>query len=438
MQDVEGVHRLPAAPSTEEMVPSNGEVVVRDLNELAREGARRIIAAALEVEVERHVAWLAGEGGKRLAVCEGDGRKRRATVRPRISRIGAERATQRRAAAESEESRRCGAWILPGYAQRSPMVSDALPLLYLRGCCAEDLVPALEVLLGQEAVELSPGAIDRLIEEWHGEREAFRTRRLDIHRYCYVFVDGVHVSVRVGEDDQLCLLVVIGVREDGVKELLAVQDGYRDNADSWMAVLGDLKARGMSEPTLVVGDSALGIWETLWDVFPGARGQHCWAHAIPRVSRTLPRWRRPKAKLVLGEMMQAPTSMRAQEALEVFRDEFDAKYPEALVELDRDWCALTAFYDFPVEHWCHLRTSNPIEASFATARLGVRATKRAGSQKTVLAMAYKLLDAAGEHWRRFNSAERIADVLDGVTFEDGTRASEGSHDDGTPHEKIAA
>ena len=244
------------------------------------------------------------------------------------------------------------------------------------------------------------------------------------------------MSVRLGEDDRLCLLVVIGVRDDGTKELLAVEDGYRESTESWATVMRDLKARGANEPKLVIGDGALGTWAALRDVYPNARRQACWVHAIARVLDTLPKRLQPTAKKLLHEIMEAPSRADARVALERFCEQFDAKYPKATAKLDRDWQHLTAFYDFPAEHWRHLRTSNAIESSFATVKLRTRVTKGAGSKKAALAMAYKLLDAAQERWRRFNGHELVTDVLAGVKFKDGIKVTDDdSHD---PAEKVAA
>jgi transposase-like protein len=314
-----------------------------------------------------------------------------------------------------------------------------LPVLYLRGLSTGDFRPALRELLGEDAAGLSPSTISRLCGEWEAEHTRFRQRELRFHQYAYWFVDGVHVSVRLGEDDRLCLLVVIGVREDGVKELLAVEDGYRESTDSWAAVMRDLKARGVNEPRLVVGDGALGAWAALRDVCPGARRQACWVHAIARVLDTIPKRLQPRAKTLLHEIMEAPARRDAAQALEHFRDEFAAKYPKSIAKLDRDWKHLTAFYDYPAEHWRHLRTSNVIESSFATVKLRTRVTKGAGSKKAALSMAYKLLDAAQERWRRFNGHELVTDVLAGVKFKDGERFTDDDNDDNEmTNERVAA
>jgi putative transposase len=427
---MEDVRRLPVGEDTELAVT---------LDDLAREGARRMIATALKAEADEYVERFAderGDDGKRLVVRNGRARERSVTVGSGTVAIQAPRVNDRRVDEETGERQKFSSKILPAYARRSPKVNDVLPVLYLRGLSTGDFRPALEQLLGEDAAGLSPSTISRLCKDWEAEHERFRTRSLRFHRYAYLFVDGVHVSVRLGEDDRLCLLVVIGVREDGVKELLAVEDGYRESTESWAGVMRDLKRRGLNEPKLVIGDGALGIWTALRDVFPAARKQTCWVHKIARVLDALPKRLQPRAKGMLHEMMEAPTRADARAALERFRGEFDAKYPKAVAKLDRDWAALTAFYDFPAEHWRHLRTSNAIESSFATVKLRTRVTKGAGSKKAALAMAYKLLDAAQERWRRFNGHELVSDVLAGMKFKDGMRVTD--DETTTTDERVAA
>jgi transposase-like protein len=398
-----------------------------------------MIATALDAEVAEYVESFADErdeDGKRLVVRNGRARERRVTVGSGTVGVRAPRVNDKRVDEETGERKRFSSKILPAYARRSPKVNDVLPVLYLRGLSTGDFRPALEQLLGEDAAGLSASAISRLCKDWEAEHERFRTRSLRFHRYAYLFVDGVHVSVRLGEDDRLCLLVVIGVREDGVKELLAVEDGYRESTESWSAVLRDLKHRGLNEPRLVIGDGALGIWAALRDVFPQARKQTCWVHKIARVLDALPKRLQPRAKSLLHEIMEAPSRADARAALERFREEFDAKYPKAVAKLDRDWAALTAFYEFPAEHWRHLRTSNAIESSFATVKLRTRVTKGAGSKAAALAMAYKLLDAAQDRRRRFNGHELVADVLAGTTFKDGIRVTDDEIT--TTDERVAA
>jgi transposase-like protein len=424
------VRRLP--------VGEDDEVAV-SLDDLAREGARRMIATALEAEVGEYVEHFAderGEDGKRLVVRNGRARARRVTVGSGTVPIRAPRVNDKRIDEQTGERKRFNSRILPAYARRSPKVNDVLPVLYLRGLSTGDFRPALDQLLGEDASGLSPSTISRLCKDWEAEHARFRERSLRFHRYAYLFVDGVHVSVRLGEDDRLCLLVVIGVREDGVKELLAVEDGYRESTESWAGVMRDLKARGLNEPRLVIGDGALGTWAALRDVFPAARKQTCWVHKIARVLDALPKRLQPRAKGMLHEIMEAPSRADARAGLERLGGEFDAKYPKAVAKLDRDWAALTAFYDFPAEHWRHLRTSNAIESSFATVKLRTRVTKGAGSKKAALAMAYKLLDAAQERWRRFNGHELVTDVLAGATFTDGIRVTD--DETTTTDERVAA
>ena len=396
-----------------------------------------MIAAALEAEVADYIERFADEcdeDGKRLVVRNGRGRERKVTVGSGTVPVRAPRVNDKRIDEETGERRRFSSRILPAYARRSPKVTEVLPILYLHGLSTGDFGPALRDLLGEDASGLSPSSIQRLTEAWQAEHEAFRRRELRFHRYAYWFVDGVHVSIRLGEDDRLCLLVVIGVRGDGTKELLAVEDGYRESTESWSAVMRDLKARGANEPVLVVGDGALGTWAALRDVYPTARRQACWVHAIANVLDCLPKRLQPRAKTMLHEIMEAPTRADAALALERFRDEFEAKYPKAIAKLDRDWKHLTAFYDFPAEHWRHLRTSNAIESTFATVKLRTRVTKGAGSKKAALAMAYKLLDAAQERWRRFNGHHLVADVLAGAKFKDGIPVT----DDDMTDERVAA
>ena len=425
------VRILPLSESSEE--------ITLTLDDLAREGARRMIAAALRAEADEYLARFAeeiDEDGHRLVVGNGRARERKVTVGSGTVPIRAPRVNDKRVDEETGERQRFSSKILPAYARRSPKVTEVLPILYLRGLSTGDFRPALEDLLGEDASGLSPSTISRLCKEWEAHHDRFRKRHPGFSRYAYLFVDGVHVSVRLGEDDRLCLLVVIGVREDGEKELLAVEDGYRESTDSWAGVFRDMKRRGLNCPKLVVGDGALGAWAALRDVFPAAGEQRCWVHKTANVLDCLPKRLQPRAKTMLHEIVEAPTRTDARKALEVFREEYGAKYPKALAKLDKDWKPLTAFYDFPAEHWRHLRTTNPIESSFATVKLRTRVTKGAGSKAAALAMAYKLLITAQERWRRFNGHELIIDVLDGATFKDGVKVTD--DEPTTQDEKVAA
>jgi putative transposase len=301
------VRRLP--------VGENGSEIAVSLDDLAREGARRMIATALEAEVGEYVERFfdeRGEDGKRLVVRNGRARERRVTVGSGSVAIQAPRVNDKRVDGETGERQKFCSKILPAYARRSPKVNDVLPVLYLRGLSTGDFRPALEQLLGEDAAGLSPSTISRLCKDWEAEHATFRERSLRFHRYAYLFVDGVHVSVRLGEDDRLCLLVVIGVREDGTKELLAVEDGYRESTESWAGVMRDLEDRGLNEPRLVIGDGALGTWAALRDVFPAARKQTCWVHKIARVLDALPKRLQPRAKRLLHAIMEAPSRADAR------------------------------------------------------------------------------------------------------------------------------
>lgn len=396
-----------------------------------------MIAAALEAEVQEYVASFAeeiDEDGHRLVVRNGLARERKLTVGSGTMAIRAPRVNDKRVD-ENGERQRFSSKILPAYARRSPKVTDVLPVLYLRGLSTGDFQPALRDLLGEDASGLSSSSISRLTKSWQDDHVAFKKRSLKFHRYAYLFVDGVHVSVRLGEDDRVCLLVVIGVREDGCKELLAVEDGYRESTESWKVVLRDLKDRGMNAPVLMSGDGALGAWAALRDVFPTTREQRCWVHKTANVLDALPKRLQSRAKDLLHEMAEAPCRADADAALRTFGEEFDAKYPKAVAKLDKDWAQLTTFFDFPAEHWRHIRTTNPIESSFATVKLRTRVTKGAGSKMAALAMAYKLLDAAQQRWRKFNGHELVIDVLEGVKFVDGQRVTDETR---TQDEKVAA
>ncbi len=425
---------LPDAGGNEEMLDT--------LDALAREGARRLIAAALRAEADDYVERFADEvdeDGHRLVVRNGRAKERKVTVGSGTLPVRAPRVNDKRVDADTGERQRFSSRILPAYARRSPKVGEVIPILYLRGLSTGDFRPALVSLLGEDAAGLSPTTIARMSKEWEEHHDRFRKRHLGFGRYAYLFMDGIHVSVRLGEDPKVCLLIVIGVREDGEKELLAVEDGYRESTESWSGVFRDMKRRGLNEPRLVVGDGALGAWAALRDVYPGAGEQRCWFHASGNVIDCLPKRLHSRAKGLLAEIIEAPTCKDARAALEIFREEYGAKYPKALAKLDRDWTQLTAFYDYPAEHWRHLRTTNPIESAFATVRLRTRVTKGAGSKTAALAMAYKLLATAQERWRRFNGHHLVADVLDGVKFKDGIRVTDDdNHDDGMTDERVAA
>jgi putative transposase len=392
------------------------------LDEIAREGARRMLAAALETEV---AAYLEAHGDERddaghaLVVRNGKGRTRKITLGAGTIPVNAPRVNDRRINAHGAR-RRFTSRILPPYMRRSPKVAEVLPILYLRGLSTGDFREALAALLGDDAAGLSATNIARLTNEWETEYHAFQKRSFADRDYVYVWVDGVHFNVRL-EDDRLCTLVMIGARADGTKELIAVEDGYRESAESWKTVLRDLKRRGMRAPLVAVGDGALGFWAAVRDVWPKTRAQRDWFHKLGNILDKLPKRLQPRVKGALHEVMYADTRSHACDAITRFATEYGAKYPKAVTMLEQDADALLTFFDFPAEHWKHLRTSNVIESPFATVRLRQRVTKGAGSRTKGLLMAYKLLDMAQARWRRLDGAHLLPLVRDGIAFVDGVQ-----------------
>jgi putative transposase len=293
-----------------------------------------------------------------------------------------------------------------------------LPLLYLHGLSSGDFAPALEEFFGSSA-GLSPSTITRLTESWQEERERFMGRDLSDRDYVYVWADGVHTSVRLGSEGRLCCLVVVGCRLDGTKELLAIEDGYRESEQSWAALLRDLKKRGMKAPELCVGDGALGLWAALREVFPESRCQRDWVHKSANVLDSLPKSIHMRAKAAIKEITQAENKDEAKKAIEAFCGEFGVKWPKASEKIASDKEALLAFYDYPAEHWVHLRTSNPIESVFAPVRARTDVTKGPGSRQAGLAMIFKLMESGEGRWRRLNGHHLVALVRSGANFRNG-------------------
>jgi putative transposase len=292
-------------------------------------------------------------------------------------------------------------------------------VLYLRGLSTGDFEEALSALLGAEAAGFSPSTITRLTSTWQEERESWQKRPLTGKEYIYMWADGVYFNVRLGEDKQLACLVLVGVLPDGTKEVIALEDGYRESTASWLSLLRDLKQRGMLAPKLATGDGALGFWTALRQVYPETQEQRCWVHKIANVLDKLPKRMQPRAKDLLHEIMCAPDRQSALEDIERFAQEYQAKYPKAVETLTKDQDELLTFFDFPAEHWIHLRTTNPIESTFSTVKARTKKTKGAGSRKAGLAMAFKLLLAAEKRWRRISAPHLVALVQAGVKFTDG-------------------
>src|SRR5206468_6648636 len=315
------------------------------------------------------------------------------------------------------ERQRFSSAILPAWARKSLKVTEVLPLLYLHGLSTSDFGPALGQFLGSGA-GLSAPVITRLTETWKGEQRAFAQRDLSGVDYVYLWADGIHVNIRL-EEHKLCLLVMIGVRADGRKELVALTDGYRESVESWADLLRDAARREMRAPVLAVGDGALGFWGALREVFPQAREQRCWFHKIANVLGALPKSAHPGAKKALAEIWNAEDRRHALDAVAAFTAAYGAKFGKAVAKITDDLDELLAFYDYPAEHWIHLRTTNPIESTSATVRHRTKVTKGPGSKAAGLAMAFKLIEAAQARWRAVNAPHLVALVRAGATFKHG-------------------
>ena len=390
------------------------------LDEILREGARRMLAAVLEAEVDAYIEAHAeerDERGRRLVVRNGHAVPRTITTGAGPIEIEVPRVNDKRVDAETGERARFRSSIIPPWCRKSPKVAEVLPLMYLHGMSSGDFVPALEEFFGS-AAGLSSSVVVRLTKQWQDERDAFMRRDLSSVDYVYVWVDGIHFNIRL-EEERLCCLVVVGVRADGTKELVAIGDGYRESADSWADLLRDLRHRGMRAPVLAVGDGALGFWAALRDVWPETRTQRCWVHKVANVLAALPKSAHPTAKRMLAEIRDAEDREHAVRAAHAFAHEFGGKWPKAVAKIVDDLDARLAFYDFPAEHWIHLKSTNPIESTFSTVRLRTRVTKGAGSRAAGLAMAFKLIESAQQRWRAVNGPHLVALVRAGAIFEKG-------------------
>ena len=331
--------------------------------------------------------------------------------------VVAPRVNDKRADPDSGERQRFSSAILPAWARKSRQMNAVLPLLYLRGLSTGDFGAALEQFLGTGS-GLSAASITRLTAQWQDEAKAFQERDLSGTDFVYLWVDGIHLKVRL-DQDKLCLLVMIGVRADGRKELVALTDGYRESTQSWADLLRGCRRRGMTAPVLAVGDGALGFWKALREVFPNTREQRCWFHKQANVLAALPKSAHPGAIAAMREIFNAEDIDQAQVAIKAFEIDYAAKYPKAVAKITDDADVLLEFYRYPAEHWIHLRTTNPIESTFATVRLRARVTKGPGSRAAGIAMAYKLIEAAQGRWRMVNAPHLVALVRAGAVFHKG-------------------
>ena len=396
------------------------------LTEIARDGARRMLAAALRAEADAFVAQHAEEtlsDGRQRVVRHGYGPER--SIQTGIGALDVRRPKVRdRAVAPDDEKVRFTSAILPRWARRSRSLDALLPVLYLRGISTGDFQEALSAILGADAPNLSPGVISRLTGEWQQEYDRWQRRDLSARRYVYIWADGVYLQARM-EPQAECMLVILGATPEGRKELVGFQVGVRESAQSWRELLVDIKARGLSvQPEVAVGDGAMGFWRALDEVFPGTRHQRCWVHKTANVLNTFPNSMQPTVKADLREIWQAETRAVAEAAMDTFAEKYGTKYEKAVTCLTKDRDALLAFYDFPADHWDHLRTGNPIESVFATVRHRTVRTKGTLSQKTAKLVVFKLVQAAAKTWRRLKGANQLPLVIEGVTFTDGVAAND--------------
>jgi transposase-like protein len=390
------------------------------IDEIVREGARRMLAEALQAEVDAYIAQFAAErdgNGRRLVVRNGYHQSREVLTSAGAIEVTVPRVNDKRTDPATGERRRFSSAILPPWARKTPKITEVLPLLYLHGLSSGDFVPALGQFLGS-AGGLSAAVITKLTETWKAEQRAFAGRDLSGVDYVYPWADGIHVNIRL-EEHKLCLLVMIGVRADGRKELIALADGYRESTESWADLLRDCARRGMRAPVLAVGDGALGFWGALREVFPQAREGRCWFHKTANVLAALPKSAHPGAKKALAEIWGAEDKEHALAAVKAFEAAYGAKFPKAVTKITDDLDELLAFYDYPCEHWVHLRTTNPIESTFATVRHRTKITKGPGSRAAGLAMAFKLIESAQDRWRAVNAPHLVALVRAGARFERG-------------------
>lgn len=401
------------------------EAVVEDpLMEILRQGAQKLLKWALEAEVEEFLqkhADARDASGKRLVTRNGHLPER--TIQTGIGDIPvkAPRVADRRTGIERA---RFSSSILPPYLRRTKSIEDLLPWLYLKGVSTGDFTEALSALLGKDAPGLSASTVSRLKDAWSDELKQWQQRSLKGKEYVYFWVDGIHFGARL-EDAAQCMLVIIGATKHGTKELIALVDGYRESEQSWLEALNDLKRRGLkAAPKVAVGDGALGFWKALPQVFGETRWQRCWMHKTGNVLDKLPKAIQGRAKQNLHQIWMAETKSEAEKAFDHFIESYESKYPKATECLAKDRDALLTFYDFPAEHWVHLRTTNPIESTFATVRLRTAKTRGMLTRDTMLTMVFKLAMCAQQKWRRLNRPERLGELLQGIKFVDGIKQEE--------------
>ncbi len=387
------------------------------LTEVLQAGARKLLTQAVEAEAALFLesyAVLVDDAGRRRVVRNGY-----LPERAIQTGVGPVRVRQPRVRDRGDGAIRFTSAILPRYLRRTKSLEDLLPWLYLKGISSGDFSEALAALLGTQAPGLSASTISRLKDVWQDKMECWQRRDLTAKRYVYFWVDGIYFGARMEEEKQ-CILVIIGATDKGQKELIAITDGYRESAQSWREVLLDLKRRGLKKtPTLAIGDGALGFWKALREVYGSAREQRCWVHKTGNVLNKLPKGLQKKAKQHLHDIWVAETRKDAEAAFDFFLAAYGPKYDKAVACLAKDRDVLLTFYDFPAEHWKHIRTTNPIESTFATVRLRTYRTKGCLSRKTAMAMVFKLCQCAQRKWRKLDGSNQLAEIIRGVKFVDG-------------------
>jgi len=399
------------------------KIILDPLTELLRVGARNLIAQAVETELQAMLASYADQklpDGRQAIVRNGYLPER--TIQTGLGDVDIQvpKVRDRRGGGVKFNSS-----LLPPYLKRSNSIEEMLPWLYLKGLSTGDYGEALSSLLGEQAKGLSANTISRLKSQWLDEHTVWRKRDLSDKRYVYFWADGIYSHVRM--DDRLCLLVIIGVTEHGIKELVAVEDGYRESTASWEELLTGLRERGLVvSPKLAVGDGALGFWGAINKVYPSCRHQRCWVHKTANVLNKLPKSMQPKVKEALHDIWMAETREAAHAAFDSAINRFSPKYPQAMNCLKKDREEMLAFYDFPAEHWIHIRTTNPIESAFATVRLRTKKTRNCGSRDTTLAMIYKLMESAQKRWNKIQGFKLLTLVVNNVEFKDGIQKEESS------------
>jgi len=398
------------------------------LTEILHDGAQRLLTQAIDIEVQQWICartHLMDDRGHRQVVRNGflPQRSILSGVGPIEIKQPRVRDRRPRNGPPGEAAERFTSKILPPYLRKTKAIEELIPWLYLKGISTNDFPEALQALLGIEAGGLSPSTITRLTESWQEEHRQWSTRSLAGKHYVYLWADGVHFNIRLEEDRQ-CILVLMGATAEGGKELIALADGHRESEESWKALLLEVKSRGLTiDPHLAIGDGALGFWKALPQVFPTTRVQRCWVHKMANVLDKMPKRVQPQAKIMLHHIWMADTKAAANTAFDLFLDTFRVKHPAAVNCLEKDRDVLLTFYDFPAEHWMHLRTTNPIESVFATVRLRHDKTKGNGSRVACLTMVFKLMESASKHWRALNGSALIPDIIAGVQFADGIKVN---------------